>query len=101
MEISKDTTIAITFTAGELFALQQALLSAGYSAQEEATAHDEYAVLSRHLEDVHTTAAEAARQRADLYLELASRVGHRAGELDEDVPAGFGSFPRRGDGGTL
>jgi hypothetical protein len=105
MEISKDSTIALTFTAAELFALEQALVSAGHSAQDEAKAHREVAFLAggpagtpeaveRHLEG-----ERQAKARSALYLELASRVGHRSSELPEDVPAGFAGFPRRGDGG--
>jgi hypothetical protein len=105
MEISKDTTLALTFTAAELFALQQALLTAGYSADDEAKAHREVAYLAggpngtAEAVERHMVSYDEATARRDLYMELASRVGHRATELPEDVPAGFGNFPRRGDGG--
>jgi len=104
MDISKDSTIALTFTAAELFALQQALTSAGYSAMDEAKAHREVAFLAGLGTEAavkHYVYEDQAKNRAELYLELASRVGHRASELPEDVPAGFGSFPRRGEGGQL
>lgn len=107
MEISNESTIALTFTAAELFALQAALVSAGYSADDEAKAHREVAYLAggpngtAEAVERHLVHYDAAGLRRDLYLELASRVGHRAGELPEDVPAGFENFPRRADGGLL
>lgn len=107
MEISNESTIALTFTAAELFALQQALLSAGYSADDEAKAHREVAFLAggpagtHEAVERHYAAEDDAKARSAMYLELASRVGHRATELPEVVPAGFQHFPRRTDGGLL
>ena len=103
MIIDPQTTIAVTFTAGELFALQQALISAHQAATDEATAQSAAAASYGALPvaEVSWRAADAATERAELYLELASRIGHRATELPEDVPAGFGAFPRRAAGGLL
>lgn len=107
MIVEPQPTIAVTFTAGELFALQQALISAQQAATDEARAQRELAYLAGGPNGTseavtrHLLAYDAATERADLYLELASRIGHRASELPEDVPEGFGAFPRRAAGGLL